>query len=79
MLLLGLTGAYYSIFTTTTTPPLGSDPGCGNGKIYWVSEKEGKAMGNKAFLLAHPLYKSPTKDVPDDKISDIHGTRHREC
>lgn len=51
----------------------------GNGKIYWVSKKEGKAMGNKAFLLAHPLYKSPTKDVPDDKISDIHGTRHREC
>ena len=72
-------GAYYSIFTTTTIPPLGSDPGCGNGKIYWVSEKEGKAMGNNAFLLAHPLYKSPTKDVPDDKISDIHGTRHREC
>ncbi len=33
----------------------------------------------KEFLLTHPLYKSPTKDVPDDKISDIHGTRHREC
>ena len=70
---------YYTIFYRSRHGAFRAPASWENGNIYRVSKKEGKAMGNKAFLLAHPLYKSPTKDVPDNKISDIHGTRHREC
>ena len=43
----------------------------GNGKIYWVSKKEGKAMGIKAFLLAHPLYKSPAKSTAAQSAAEV--------